>query len=509
MGVERDRVLNLRKESVGWLLATSMLVACGTPVVNPVTGKTERTVMNEQEEIAAGREAHKQVLQEYGVYDKPQLQAYVSGVGNKLAKQSHRANLPWTFTVLDSAEINAFALPGGYVYITRGIMAYLESEAELAGVIGHEIGHVTARHGAQRATRGQTAGFGVLAATVLGAVLESQGFGGATDLASQASQAAAAGYIASYSREQKLQADQLGAEYLARNRYDPNNMVDVISVLKSQEQFAADTARAQGGAAAAAGQRNSWLSSHPSNDQRLQQIRQIAANYQGDYGDDGRSRYLRAIDGIAFGGSAAQGVVRGQNFYHDELGIAITAPPQWQVKNTPEAISLVSDAGDAALVVRLAPAKAGGSHEQVIRELVNPSAGRTENRDLNGLDGTHFVGTVKNKQGQDQRVELTVVTGPGGRNYLLVYAARNAAALQRASGSIRQAEASFRALTSADRQAARVWVLDTVQMPAGGFDQLARSSVLNGDKVAQLKLLNGVYGGAAAPATGQLVKIVK
>jgi predicted Zn-dependent protease len=212
---------------------------------------------------------------------------------------------------------------------------------------------------------------------------------------------------------------------------------------------------------------------------------------------------------MAFGGSAAQGVVRGQNFYHEELVVAITAPPQWQVQNTPEAISLVNDAGDAALVLRLAPPDAGGSHEQIIRKLVDPSAGRTENRDLNGLDGTHFVGTVRNQQGQDRRVELTVVTGPGGRTYLLVYAARDPAALQRAVGSMRQAEASFRALTPADRQAARVWELDTVPMPGGGFEQLARASALNGDKVAQLKLLNGVYGGAATPATGQLVKIVR
>ncbi len=500
-------MFDLRKKIGCWLLVSTMLVACGTPVVNPVTGKTERTVMSEQDEIAAGREAHQQVLKEYGVYDSPQLQAYVRGVGNKLAQQSHRAELPWTFTVLDSADINAFALPGGYVYVTRGIMAYLESEAELAGVIGHEIGHVTARHGAQRATRGQTAGFGVIAATVLGAVLESQGLGGATDLASQASQAAAAGYIASYSREQELQADQLGAEYLARNQYDPNNMVEVIGVLKSQEQFAADTARAQG--QAVAGERNSWLASHPSNDQRLQEIRRIAAGYQGEYGDDGRARYLRAIDGMAFGGSAAQGVVRGQNFYHADLGIAVTAPPQWQVQNSPQAIALVNDAGDAALVVRLAPPDAGRTHEQVIRKLVNPSAGRTESRDLNGLDATHFVGTARNQQGQDQRVELTVVSGPGGRTYLMVYAARNAAALQRALGSMREAEASFRALTPSDRQAARGWVIDTVPMPAGGFEQLARSSVLGGDKVAQLKLLNGVYGGAAPPAAGQLVKIVK
>jgi len=137
------------------LLTVAMLLlsACGSQVVNPVTGRAEYSVMDEASEIQEGAKAHEGVLQDYGVYADPKLQAYVNDLGQKLASQSQRANLKWTFTVLDSPEINAFALPGGYVYVTRGIMAYLGSEAELAGVIGHEIGHVAARHGAQRATR--------------------------------------------------------------------------------------------------------------------------------------------------------------------------------------------------------------------------------------------------------------------------------------------------------------------------------------------------------------------
>jgi len=161
------------------LFTVLMLAGCGTTVVNPVTGQTERTVMDEPMEIAEGKKAHAEVLKSYGAYPDAKLQAYVNEVGQKLARNSHRANLPWTFTVLDSPEVNAFALPGGYVYITRGILAYMESEADMAGVIGHEIGHVTARHGAQRATRQQAAGIGVLAATVLGAILE--GAAGITD----------------------------------------------------------------------------------------------------------------------------------------------------------------------------------------------------------------------------------------------------------------------------------------------------------------------------------------
>ena len=149
------------------LFAAALLSSCGTQVVNPVTGQTERTAMDEPAEIAEGAKAHKDVLKEYGAIDNPRLQAYVNELGQRLAAQSHRPNLQWTFTVLDSPEINAFALPGGYVYVTRGIMAYLENEAELAGVMGHEIGHVTARHAAQRATRQQNAGIGVIAATAL------------------------------------------------------------------------------------------------------------------------------------------------------------------------------------------------------------------------------------------------------------------------------------------------------------------------------------------------------
>jgi len=491
------------------LMAAVLVAACGTQVVNPVTGKTERTVMDEPTEIAEGAKAHKEVLEEYGAYDNPKLQAYVNDLGQRLASQSHRANLTWTFTVLDSKEINAFALPGGYVYVTRGIMAYLDSEADLAGVMGHEIGHVTARHGAQRATRQQTAGIGVIAATVLGAVLEVGGVSGATNMASQMSQSAAAGYIASYSRDQESQADELGAEYLSRNRYDPQNMVDVIQVLKSQEQFAADLAKAEGRPVASA---SNWLASHPANDKRLADIKAFAAKYKaqaGSYVDDGRARYLQAIDGMTFGDSREQGVTRGRNFYHEGLGIALTAPEGWQIENAPEAIALVNGAGDAGLIVRLVPAKAGKTHDEVIRNVFKPSDGRTEKRTLHGLSATHFDGTVRDQQGQSRTVSLTLVTGPGERNYLLQYVGKDAAARDRASAGIREAESSFRALTAADRTTARPWSVQTVPYPRGGFSELAKSSPLPAARAeAALKLMNGAYGGGAEPKPGQPVKVV-
>ena len=488
------------------LLAAALLAGCATATVkNPVTGQQERTVMDETSELSEGKKAHEQVLAEYGAYKNPKLQAYVNELGQRLASQSERAQLVWTFTVLDSPEINAFALPGGYVYVTRGIMAYMDSEADLAGVIGHEIGHVTARHGSQRATRQQKAGVGVMAATILGAVLEVAGVGGAGELASQVSQSVAANYIATYGRDQELQADRLGAEYLSRSNYDPRNMIDVIQVLKNQERFAEDAARAEGRTPQA---QANWLSSHPSNDKRLQDITQIAQQYKGKYSDEGRARYLQAINGITFGESREQGVTRGRNFYHEPLGIALTAPPGWKVQNAQDAITLVNGEGNAGLVVKMVPAKAGGSHEEIIRNVLKPTTGRVERTALNGLSATHFVGSRSNEQGQPQPIEITVVSGPNGQNFLLGYAAKDADAMQRALAQIKQAEGTFRALTAADRGAARPWTIKTVPYQRGSLPQLARQSPLTSLPEQQLKLINGVYAGGEPPA-GQLIKVVE
>jgi predicted Zn-dependent protease len=497
----------MRRTLFSLILTPVLLAGCGSAVVNPVSGERERSVMSEASELAEGQKAHQQVLQEYGLVKNAKLQAYVNELGQQLAKLSHRSQLQWHFTVLDSPEINAFALPGGYVYVTRGILAYMDSEADLAGVIGHEIGHVTARHGAQRATRQQDAGLGVLAASVLGAVLESQGVAGAGQAASQVSQSVASGYIASYGREQELQADGLGAEYLARSNHDPRNMINVITVLKDQERFAADQARAEGRAAP---QSNSWLASHPSNEQRLQMITQLAAQYplksKSAYADEGRVRYLQAIGGMAFGESAEQGLVRGRHFYHEALGIALTSPLGWKIQNEPSQLTLVNAERDAALVLKTAPPQAGRTHDEVIKSLLQPTQGQTDRLLINGLPATHFSGVRTNAQGLAKTLEATVVSGPASTTYLLNYVAKDAAALQRARSSLQEAQATFRALTATDRAAARPWVIQTTPYPRGGFAELARHSPL--ERAAQhLRLINGFYGGGE-PRPGQLVKVV-
>lgn len=498
----------MRRTLLSLIVIPALLTGCGSPMINPVTGQSERSVMSEANEIAQGQKAHQEVLREYGAVNNARLQAYVNDLGQRLAQASHRNHLQWHFTVLDSPEINAFALPGGYVYVTRGLMAYMEDEADLAGVIGHEIGHVTARHGAQRATRSQDAGLGVLAATVLGAVLESQGLAGAGQAVSQVSQTVASGYIASYGREQELQADSLGAEYLSRSNYDPKNMINVITALKNQERFAADQARAEGRTAPASG---NWLSSHPSNDQRLQSITQLAAQYAGQrksgYNDEGRSRYLQVISGMTFGEGEAQGVTRGRQYFHVPLGIALTAPFGWKIVNDADALTVINPGRDAGLIVKAVPPQAGRSHEEVIRNILKPEQGRSERLVINGLQALHFVGVRRNTQGQMQDVEATVVSGPNNQLYLMVYSARNPGALQFARRQLQEAHDSLRAISASERAAARPWVIQTVPYPRGGFAELARRSPLE-QAEQQLRLINGYYGGGE-PRTGQLVKTVE
>ncbi|WP_236676797.1 M48 family metalloprotease [Aquariibacter lacus] len=488
------------------LLLTGLLSAGCASVVNPVSGRSELTVMSEADEIALGAKGHAQIVAQQGVVDNPALAAYVDRIGQRLAAQSHRAHLRWTFTVLDSPEVNAFALPGGYVYVTRGILAVLRDEAELAGVLGHEIGHVTARHGAQRATRQQTAGLGVLAATVFGAAF------GLGDVAQQLSSAAAAGVVASYGREQELQADQLGAEYLARNDYAPQRMIDVIAALKRQELHAAAQARAAGREASAGGA--SWLASHPSNAQRLQQIRRIAEGYPApEQPVEGRSAYLAALDGLDFGDSPAQGLVRGRVFVHPGLEVALTAPEGWRLRNTPEALVVAHPDGQVGLLLRPVPPQAGRDPRVLARKLYEPIELRTEPRNLHGLDATLVQGRRKLQGGGSQPFELLVVEGPQDKLYLLQQAGA-AEALRREQAALREAAASFRPLGPADRSLVRPWKLRSAVLPPGGWARLAADTPLPpAEAEALLRLLNGadpVEGETRpAPRPGDRVKTVR
>jgi predicted Zn-dependent protease len=387
--------------------------AC-TPVVNPATGERQYTALSQEDEVSLGRSEHPKVMAEYGgAYRDPALQAYVSEVGNRLASRSELPDLKFTFTLLDSDIVNAFALPGGYVYVTRGLLALPQNEAELAGVLGHEIGHVTARHTAQRVTQGQYAQVGAGLATIAGALL--LGETGAR-LGQQLGGLGAAAWVQGYSREQELEADQLGIRYLARAGYDPHAMATFLDSLRLNDQL---QGRLRGSSQEGSGV-PSWLQSHPRTEARIEQ----AANaVEGTTGGDtmlGRERFLAAIDGMVFGDSPEQGFIRGREFLHPILRLGFTAPEGFRLANAPNAVTGQDREGR---VMVFDSARAGGG--DVAAYLVQEwgSGQRLQNVQRTTVDGgPAAVGFARAAVGGRQGTAmLAAVQGGGGQVYRFVF----------------------------------------------------------------------------------------
>lgn len=277
--------MNMLKKSLNLLvvgLLAGVVTGCS---VNPVSGEKELVLMSEQQEVSLGASLNKKVLSQYKPYNNPALQAYVNQIGQSLAQHSHRNNIRYYFTVVDDPGINAFALPGGYIYITRGLMAYLNSEAQLAGVLAHEIGHVTARHSARQYTRSTLT-------NVLASVIVNK-YGNA-----QAVNTLALASVRGFGRKHELQADKLGAEYLARVGYDPRNMIKVIEVLKAQEEFSKFLARSEGRQPPSY---HGTFATHPSNDKRLHEVVGLADRFRSARTrPDNRRGYLNRISGLKF-----------------------------------------------------------------------------------------------------------------------------------------------------------------------------------------------------------------
>ncbi|MEE8172709.1 MAG: M48 family metalloprotease, partial [Alphaproteobacteria bacterium] len=293
--------------------------------VNPATGEQSFTAfMSPERERQIGAEEHPKLVKAFGgKYQDASLVRYVNGLGALLQSTSEQPKPPFTFTLLDSPVINAFAVPGGYVYVSRGLMALANDEAELAGVVAHEIGHVTARHSAQRMSRGVLASLGV---AVLGAAVGEPLLGDAARLAAGA-------YIQGYSREQEFEADQLGVRYLTRAGFDPMAMASFLATLGAEHGLALKIAGTEGRDPAAG-----LFSSHPRTAARVEK----AAASARSGAQTGLARdadiYLNQIDGMIYGDSPRHGYVRGREFDHAELKFRFTAPPGFRLHNSEAAV---------------------------------------------------------------------------------------------------------------------------------------------------------------------------
>ena len=305
--------------------------------INPATGKKQLSFYGERDEISMGREYDKETMETLQPYGSPELQAYVQQLGAKLAATSERPDLQWTFRLVDDPAVNAFALPGGFIYVTRGLMAHMNSEAELASVIGHEIGHVTARHSVNQMSK-QTLLGGLLG---LGVVLSPE----LEQYAGVLSQGLGALFL-KFSRDDERQADELGIRYILRAGYDPRPMVSVFETLGS-------VSRLEGGA-----RLPDWQSTHPSPEDRQQRISaQLASlnqSFEGRAVD--RDGYLRRLDGMTYGENPREGFFEGTAFLHPDMKFRFDAPQGWAGQNQATAVLAASPAKDAILRLTLSGA---------------------------------------------------------------------------------------------------------------------------------------------------------
>ena len=459
---------------------------------NPVSGGKDFVLMSEQQEIQQGAQAHKEVLQQYGLVNDPELQAYVTRVGKGLAAKSQRPDLDWHFTVVDSPEVNAFALPGGYVYVTRGIMSYLNSEAELAGVMGHEIGHVTARHGVRQQSTATVVGLGAILGSILVPGMNSQAGASLLQNLGQA-------LVAGYGRDHELEADRLGAEYLARTGYNPQAMVEVIGVLKSQELYDIELAKQEGREPR---RYHGVFETHPANDTRLKQVVGEAKKYQVSNPLENREVFLRAMDGVYFGDSPEQGVVRHNALLHEKLGIAVQFPQGWRVQNQPDRVAAINPQGTALIELKPGP-KNTPPMDTLQKGLKLDQGARFEAGNVNGNQAAFAAGALQGKP------VLAAAINYNGSQFLLAAMASDANAYNQHRNELKAAINSFHTLTAAERRQARPYVIHTIPAQAGiSMAQLAAQSPLGKSAEAQLRLMNDLYP-AGEPKPGQLIKIVQ
>jgi predicted Zn-dependent protease len=458
------------------------LVGCP---VNPATGEHQLILISESQEIEMGREYSKQVEAQLGLYDNPQLQEYVSRIGLELASKSEKPNLPWSFKVVDDVVVNAFALPGGFIFVTRGILAHFNSEAELAGVLGHEIGHVTARHSAEQMSRAQMAQLGVgLGGVFVPEVIQY------ADLIN-----AGLGILfLKFGRDDERQSDGLGFRYMQRAGYDPREMVEVFDML--------------GRVTAAAGGQGipSWLSTHPDPGERQQRMERALAE-AGDTvgGEVGRERYLQMINGLICGDNPRQGFFRGQTFMHPDLQLQLDFPPGWKTQNAPTAVVAISEQEDAIIQLSFGQ---GATAEEAARAFLSQegiTAGTGSSQPVHGSPARWSYWSATTEDGT-QLAGLAAFIGYKGQVFeIMGYTLQ--AKLSSYDSTFKTSLGSFQQLT--DRTALNVQPnrIQTVKleraMTLARFNQRYPSTV----DLATLALLNDVAEDATIPA-GEWVKRV-
>lgn len=471
-----------------WAAAILLSVTTIDCTTDYVTGKRTFSLVSESQEVELGREADPQIVAEYGLYDDRDLQTYVNDIGQAIAKVSHRSNLEYTIRVVDSPVVNAFALPGGYVYITRGILAHFNSEDELAGVLGHEIGHVVARHSAEQMSRAQLAGIGLQ----LGSVV-SETFARYAGIAG----AGVSLMFLRFSRDQESESDMLGVEYSTKLGYDANHMADFFKTLKAMQEQSGQSLPG-------------FLSTHPDPGDREVKVHALADEWQGKvpYQPLGKDRYdyLRRIDGIVYGADPRQGYVEDDRFYHPQLQFQFPVPSGWTVNNSASTVLVIEP--EQAAFVQLTLAK-DESAESAANEFVGKSGATVVNQQtktVHGFDAVVVESNLESESGTLRLLSYFVVKAP---HVYVFHGITMEKDYGTHSGALTAVMEGFRGVTEPsvlDKQPRRLGIARAPQ--SGTVRQALLALGVGEDAVGELALLNGKSPNDRV-AEGEWLKLVR
>ncbi len=369
---------------------------------NPVTGKKELIFMSQEKELAIGAESHPSIVATMGIYDDKNLQEFINDKGSAMGKVSHRPDLPYKFYIVDSPVVNAFAVPGGYVYFTRGIMAHFNNEAEFAGVLGHEIGHITAKHSARQQTTQIFSQIGLTAGILLSPQIRG--------MADQAQQVVGT-LLLSYSREHETESDGIGVQYSSKIGYDAHEMAHFFGTLKKLSEKSGQSIP-------------TFQSTHPDPGDRMNRVEGLATSYQKEHPANyqvNRNEYLRRIDGIIYGTDPKQGFVENGKFYHPELKFQFPVPTDWQYENSPSQFQMASKDGKAMVLFTLAQGKTLDEAAQGIIKGYNLQVAENNKTTINGNPAIALVSTIAQQAQSGQQTAATAENTTKVASWLIQY----------------------------------------------------------------------------------------
>ncbi len=477
---------NLFLKSIFFLSLVLLVSTCSR---NPVTGKRGVSFMSEAQEISLGKANDPAIVASFGLYNDSKLQSFINNKGQQMAKISHRPHLAYEFKVLDSPVVNAFALPGGYVYFTRGILAHFNNEAEFAGVLGHEIGHITARHGARQQTKQILANVGLVAGSVL-----SPEFAQFSQQASQGLQL----LFLKFSRNHESESDVLGVEYSTKIGYDAHQMADFFQTLSRMQEKSGQAIP-------------EFMSTHPNPANRNARVHELAAEEQAKSNRTNlrvnRDSYLKLIDGLIYGEDPNQGYVANNVFYHPGLKFQFPVPTGWQLQNSPQQVQMVSQDQKAFSIFTLTP---GTNLNAVKQEMITNyklNVIQEKNETVNGLPAVAFIGDQTNEQ-TGAKLRLITYLIKYGANIYVFHGIAASTDFSRYSSLFTRTFESFQRLTDASKLNVKAERIKIATVRSNGtLKQALTAAGMPAARHSELALINGMLLTEQVKA-GSLIKTV-